>query len=284
MNEKSIKQSSKQLLSKEREHSKQPKKIELRTRVDTLLNSMIAKFYQEIPFAQHMLNGTEINMDYYKRHNIETILRLRLKRTVDALAIRYFTKHDPVQAKAWAHYTEDEMLHDREFFVKDLEAVGVSKDKIYSQEPLLSTKLLMGYLLYDVEYKDSPLALISSVYFVEYTTVKTQPQWLDNLAKLLGKDKVSGARGHVNLDLKDDHDDFVWNVLVSLIKTPEDEEKVLDHIRNIGRLYVAYFIELHQLIISGMTEEQFLGQALKSRGEGVGKEAEASDSRAPQNI
>lgn len=261
MNEQSIKQNSSQLIVKERNNN--TKKPELRVRVDALLNSMIAKFYKEVPFAQHMLNGTNINMDYYKRHNIETILRLRLKRTVDALAIRYFTKNDPVQAKAWAHYTEDEMLHDREFFVKDLEAVGVSQDEIYSQEPLFSTKLLMGYLLYDIEYKDSPLALISSVYFVEYTTVKTQPQWLDNLAKILGKDKVKGARGHVNLDLKDDHDDFVWNVLVSLIKAPEDEEKVLDHICNISRLYVAYFMEIHQQIITGQTEDKFLGEALK---------------------
>ncbi|MEH2082228.1 MAG: hypothetical protein V7K89_20285 [Nostoc sp.] len=240
----------------------QPKKPELRSRVDALLDSMIVKFYKEVPFSQHMLNGSQINMDYYKRHNIETILRLRLKRTVDALAIRYFTKHDPVQAKAWAKYTEEEMLHDTEFFVRDLEAVGVSKDAIYSQQPMLSTKLLMGYLLFDIEYKDSPMALISSVYFVEYTTVKTQPQWLDNLAKILGKDKIIGARGHVNLDLKDDHDDFVWDVLVSLIKTPEDEEKVLEHIRNVGRLYVAYFMELHQQLIVGQTDDLILGKSL----------------------
>lgn len=254
MNQQSIRQ-------KVKKHCSQPKKPELRACVDALLDSMIMSFYNEVPFAQHMLSGSNLNMDYYKRHNIETILRLRLKRTVDALALRYFTKHDPVQAKAWAKYTEDEMLHDQEFFVKDLEAIGVSQDEIYSQEPLVATKLLMGYLLYDLEYKDSPLALISSVYFVEYTTVKTQPQWLDNLAKILGKDKVSGARGHVNLDLKDDHDDFVWDVLVSLIKTPKDEEKVLEHIRDIGRLYVAYFMELHQQVVIGKTEEQFIGKA-----------------------
>ena len=65
------------------------------------------------------------------------------------------------------------------------------------------------------------------------------------------KDKLRGARGHVNLDVHEDHDDFVWKVLVSMIRTPEDEEKVLEHLRNVGRLYAAYFVELYQLIVEG---------------------------------
>ncbi|MEH2286586.1 hypothetical protein [Nostoc sp.] len=49
-------------------------KPELRSRVDALLDSMIAKFYKEVPFSQHLLNGSQININYNKRHNIETIL------------------------------------------------------------------------------------------------------------------------------------------------------------------------------------------------------------------
>jgi hypothetical protein len=225
-------------------------KPELRARIDALLDTLIKNFYTEVPYGQHMLNGDSINMEYYKRHTIETILRIRLKRTVDALAIRYFTKRDPAQAKAWCAYGDEEMLHDA-FFVADLEKVGVQKHEVYATEPLFSTKLMMGYLLYGIEYEESPLALISSVYFVEYTTVKTQPQWISNLEKVLGQDKLKGARAHVNRDLNDDHDDFVWNVLVSLIKTPEDEARVVDHIKNVYRLFVAYFTELYQIIVDG---------------------------------
>lgn len=228
---------------------------ELRIRVDTLLDTLIQKFYDEVPFAQHQLCGQELHLEYYKRHNIETILRIRMKRTIDALAIRYFTKHDPVRAKAWSTYTADEMLHDT-FFVQDLEKVGASREEIYSQEPLFTTKLLMGYLLYGLEYEGSPLALVSSVYFVEYTTAKTQPLWLDNLAKLLGEEKVKGARAHVHTDLDDDHADFVWEVLISLVKTSEDEAKVFDHIKNVYRLYEAYFTELYQRVVERKTEQR----------------------------
>src|SRR4030081_533851 len=105
------------------------KNPELRTRVDSVLDSFIESFYKEVAFGRHLMDGDQINMDYYKRHNIEIILRLRMKRTCDSYVIRYFTKHDPMQAKAWSEYTADEMLHDA-FFAKDLEAVGVPKEEI----------------------------------------------------------------------------------------------------------------------------------------------------------
>jgi hypothetical protein len=223
---------------------------ELRARVDALLDSFIKDFYLTVPYAQHQLNAAEINLDYYKRHNIETILRLRRKRTVDALALRYFTKVDPVQAKAWAHYTDDEMLHDR-LFAADLAKVGVEKDEIYSTEPFLSTKLLTGYLQYGMEFEDSPMALIASVYFVEYVTTRTQPDWLENLGKVLGEDGVKGQRAHVGTDLDDGHDDFVWRVLATLLPTPADEEKAVEHLHHVYWLWKLYFVELHLHTVLG---------------------------------
>lgn len=228
---------------------------ELRTRVDAILDTFIKDFYETVPYAQHQKNAAELNLDYYRRHNIETILRLRRKRTVDALAIKYFTKVDPVQAKAWAHYTDDEMLHDR-LFAADLAKVGVTKDQIYSTEPLLSTKLLTGYLQYGMEFEDSPLALITSVYFVEYVTTRTQPEWLENLGKVLGEENVKGARAHVNTDLDDDHDDFVWRVLATLVTSEADERKVIEHLDHIYWLWKLYFVELHQLTVLGKSDAQ----------------------------
>jgi hypothetical protein len=224
-----------------------------RKRVDTYLDACIEDFYANIPFARHQLDSAEINLEYYKRHNIETILRLRRKRTIDALALRYFTKVDPVTAKAWAHYTDDEMLHDR-MFAADLAKVGVRKDEIYATEPFLATKLLTGYLQYGIEYEGSPLALITSVYFVEYVTTRTQPAWLDNLEKSLGGEKIKGARAHVGTDLDDEHDVFVWNVLETLVKSPPDEERTLRHLQDIYRLWQLYFIELYRATVDARAE------------------------------
>lgn len=223
-------------------------KPEFRARVDNYLDVCIKDFYENIPFARHQLEAQDINLDYYRRHNIETILRLRRKRTVDALAIRYFTKVDPVAAKAWSHYADDEMLHDV-LFAADLAKVGVSKEQIYSTEPLLSTMLLTGYLQYGIEYEGTPMALIASVYFVEYTTTRTQVDWLNNLEQKLGREKIKGQRAHVGTDLDDAHDDFVWGVLETLVRTPEDEAQVMKHLSHIYRLWQLYFVELYQVAV-----------------------------------
>ncbi len=223
-----------------------------RKRVDDYLDACIKDFYATIPFARHQLEDKSLNLDYYKRHNIETILRLRRKRTIDALAIRHFTKADPPTAKKWAHYTDDEMLHDR-MFAADLAKVGVSREQIYATEPLLSTKLLTGYLQYGIEYEGTPLALITSVYFVEYVTTRTQPAWLDNLERILGADAVKGQRAHVGTDLNDEHDEFVWNVLATLVTGPADEDKAMRHLQDIYRLWQMYFLELYQLTVDAKT-------------------------------
>lgn len=220
-----------------------------RDRVDNFLDVCIKDFYDNIPYARHQLEAKEINLEYYKRHNVETILRLRRKRTIDALAIRYFTKVDPVTAKAWAHYTDDEMLHDV-LFAADLAKVGVAKEEIYSTEPMLATMLLTGYLQYGIEYEGTPMSLIVSVYFVEYVTTRTQVDWLDNLEKTsLGRDGIKGQRAHVGTDLNDAHDDFVWNVLETLVRTPDDEEKAMKQLRDVYRLWQMYFVELYQLTV-----------------------------------
>jgi hypothetical protein len=220
----------------------------LREKVDALLDAMIEKFYAEVPYSTHQLASDDLNLEYYRRHNIETILRLRRKRTVDALAIHYFTKRDPVRGAAWAHYVEDEMLHDG-WFAGDLQQVGVTKEEIYATEPFLSTKLLTGYLQYGMEFEGTPLALLCSVYFVEYTTTKTQPSWIRHLETILGPAKVAGARRHVGTDLEDEHASFVWGVLSSLVGSPQDEERVLVHMRNVGTLWVAYFMELYRTVV-----------------------------------
>jgi hypothetical protein len=223
-----------------------PTNPELRRRANSVLEGLIQEFYEKVPYATHLMTSKTPDLEYYKRHTVETILRLRMKRVVDALAIKYFTHNDPVRARDWCHYCEDEMLHDVQFFLKDLQKVGVKEEEVYATEPFFSTKLLIGYYQWGMEYEGTPLALIASVYFMEFVTTRTQPAWLDNLEKSLGKEKVRGARGHVNVDVADDHDDFVWNVLMSLVRTPDEEDRMIRHLEAVGRLFAAYFTELHR--------------------------------------
>lgn len=220
----------------------------LRQQFDQKLDQMIVQFYKDVPGGAYQKNAKEINPEYYKRHCIETILRIRHKRMVDALVIHHFTKTNPRAAKAWAEYIEDEMLHGH-MFGRDLEKqFGLSMDDIYSYDPLLATKLLNGYFYFTLEH-EGPMASIASAYFLEYTTRKTQPDWLDNLEKVFGKDQVRGARAHVNHDIKDNHNDFVWKVLMETVHNDEDVARLMQHLENIYGLFAAYFVEVHQKTI-----------------------------------
>jgi hypothetical protein len=223
-------------------------KPDLRSRVDARLDELIARFYDEVPWATHFLSGQKIDLAYYRRHTVETILRIRRKRLVDAYAIRYFTLNDPPVAALWCHYTEDEMLHDR-MFLRDLEKVGVTADEAYATEPMQATKMMMGYLLYGIEYDGTPLALLTSVYLIEYVSVLTQPGWLDNMAKDIGEDHLAGARAHVGTDVEDDHADFVWEVLVTLLSDDEDERRMFAHVDALYDLWAAYFTELYETTV-----------------------------------
>src|SRR5690606_3839884 len=163
--------------------------IELRKKVDAKLDAMIEQFYRDVPYGAHQRDAADLDKEYFVRHSIETVLRIRHKRMIDALVIHYFTKHDARAAKAWAEYTEDEMLHGH-MFAKDLERLaGLTVEDVYKHDPLFATKLLNGYFYFTLEH-EGPMASIASAYFLEYTTRKTQPVWLDNLEKVLGAENL----------------------------------------------------------------------------------------------
>ncbi|NUT53637.1 MAG: hypothetical protein HOV94_41070 [Saccharothrix sp.] len=226
-----------------------------------MLRDMVERFYREVEGGDHLYRAKDINLDYYKRHTIEIILRLRMKRWIDALTIHYFTKHNPVLAKKWAAYTEDEMLHDS-MFAKDLERVGVSKEEIYSTEPLFTTKLLQGYFYYGLEHEGRPLASLASSYFIENVSLMTQPKWIENIEDVLGSGMAKGQQAHVDHDLEDDHSDFVWDVLMSFVESEDDKRRIVDHITNVYRLFCAFYLELYQRTVKGEVEDVPLLEAL----------------------
>ncbi len=219
----------------------------LRKIIDEKLNNSIASFYQETPFAKHQLEAKEIDIEYYKRHHIETILRIRLARIADAKATVLFTKTNPKIAKMWAEYMDDEMLHDV-LFLKDLSKFNVKENDVYSTKPFISTQLLQGFLYYSIEH-DDPKALITKSYCLEYTTQLTQPFWVNNLKSVLGEEYVTGQIGHLNVDEDEDHVGEVWNVLTKLIKSEKDEQDILYYINIYEGLSKGYFNELYNSTI-----------------------------------
>lgn len=217
---------------------------EFKTEIDNKLLTMVDRFYDLGQCATYLKDSETIDPEYYKRSIVEIILRLRMKRTIDALTIHYFTKKNPFLAKKWAQYTEDEMLHDR-MFAADIERLGMSVEDIYSTEPYFSTKLLQGYFYYGLEHEGRPLPSLVSSYFIEKMSILTQPKWMDNVEKSLGKGAVKGHKSHIQHDIEDDHSDFVWNVLSSFIENDKDKDKIKEHLEHVFQLFCMYYKEIY---------------------------------------
>lgn len=226
---------------------------EFRARVDAVLDGMIQAIGHNAPAVRYLAGAKQIDRELFKRHTIETILRIRLARVADSKALCLFTKEDPRSAQQWAKYTEEEMLHDK-LFLKDLKNLGVEEAQVYGTDPFLATQLLQGYLYYTLEH-EGPRGLITKSYFVEYTTRKTQALWNENVKQSLGEKAVRGAVAHLNYDLDEDHSSDVWNVLMSTVRTPQDEERVLYHLHAYYGLFTAYFNELAARTRSELLEQ-----------------------------
>ncbi|MGQ9366541.1 hypothetical protein [Azospirillum sp. ST 5-10] len=224
-----------------------------RPTIDALLDGMIREFYDKVPYATHLATANPVDVDYYKRFTVEIILRLRMKRVIDALTIHYFTRTNPQIARKWCQYTEDEMLHDG-LFLADLERLGMTRQEVYGTEPLFATKLLQGYFYYGLEHEGVPLASLSSSYFIEYTASRTQGRWLDNVERTVGAAAVKGSRAHVAHDREDDHVDFVWDVLSSFIRSEDDVARIVTHLRSVYELFVMFFVELHGRVVAKRPE------------------------------
>jgi hypothetical protein len=215
---------------------------EFHATTNTRLDSMIDAFYEATPAARYLATAGSIDKHLIARHTIETILRIRLLRCADSKVIQYFTRLNPYAAQKWCKYTGERMLHDR-LFLKDLRTLGVSDEAVYGTEPLLATELLQGYRYYTLEH-EGPRGLLSEAYFAEYTFKTTLAVWNANLRRALGEQAVQGAEAHRAYHLEEDHVTEVWNVLMSVVKTPDDEARVHYHLDAYYGLFLAYFNEL----------------------------------------
>jgi hypothetical protein len=215
---------------------------EFHATTNTRLDRMIDAFYEATPAARYLATSGSVDEHLFSRHTVETILRIRLARFADSKVIQYFTKTNPYAAQKWCQYTGERMLHDR-LFLKDLRLLGVSDETVYSTEPLLATELLQGYLYYTLEH-EGPRGLLSEAYFAEYIFHQTLAVWNANLKRALGEHAVQGAEAHRDYHRDEDHATEVWNVLMSVVKTPEDEARVLYHLEVYYGLFLAYFNEL----------------------------------------
>jgi hypothetical protein len=228
-------------------------KPELRKVYDKFLSDLIADSYARNQRLAGSMSANAFSRELFIRSTIETVLRIEMMRRINPLACVRLAADDPVLCKQWGLYAADEGLHGR-LFAKDLHAIGITDEMIYGTKPLFATELLAGYL-YQTLADEGALGVIASAYYVETVSGWTQPAWLDGMEAHVGHEATRGARAHLTLDEKEGHIDLAWNMCMSLVKTPEDEERFKQHLVKLHSLLVAYVLEVSQLV-AGETRDQ----------------------------
>jgi hypothetical protein len=216
--------------------------VNLRAEIDQIIDLQVEQWYETVPQAAH-LEGKDVNSLYYKRHLIETAWRIRLLRVAEAKTLVEVAKVSPEAAQIWAHYEQEEMLHD-DLFIQDLERVGVSREEFLATEPYLSTKLLAGFFSYLLDH-EGPLGVVAYSYLVEYVNVKLEPRKLEALKTSVGENKIVGQISHSHTDINDDHPGEVWAALRFLIKGEQDIAALKRYLAEHQKILAMYFSELY---------------------------------------
>jgi hypothetical protein len=232
---------------------------EFRKHCDALLDKLVADSFARHDAARQSMNAGAISRELFIRSTIESVVRIEMMRKINPLVCNHVAAVDPILCKQWGLYAADEGLHGR-MFAKDLKAIGLTEEEIFSSKPLFSTELLAGYL-YQTLADEGPLAVVASAYYVESIAAKTQPAWLDAMEKHVGAECTRGSRAHLRLDEMEGHVDLAWNMCMRLVKTPEQQQRFIEHLIKLHSLLVGYMIEVYHLIASkGATDAK--GEAL----------------------
>jgi hypothetical protein len=219
---------------------------ELRKIYDKFLSDLIAESYARNKDLAASMSGIGFSRELFIRSTKESVLRIEMMRRINPLACVRVAADDPILCKQWGLYAADEGLHGR-LFAKDLHTLGITEEELYGTKPLFATELLAGYL-YQTLADEGPLGVIASGYYVETVSGWTQPAWLDGMEAHVGPEATRGARAHLALDEKEGHIDLAWNMCMRLVKTPEDEERFKQHLVKLHSLFVAYVVEVSQVV------------------------------------
>lgn len=219
---------------------------QFRARVEAQLQELLQGYYRQSSDQQKMLEQDGFDLELYKRHNIETVLRICLRRAIDPLVAAHWATRNPKLCQEWGLFGAEESWHDR-MFARDLHQSGVSDEEIYATRPTFATELLNGYFYFTLA-TEGPLATMVSAFYLESLARRTQPGWLDRVEAHIGVDKTRGARAHLLTDEEDEHIELTWNMIMNAIETEQDEERFLHHLIKINSLFMAYASEVYQSV------------------------------------
>jgi hypothetical protein len=222
----------------------------LRVDLEKLASQQMEKVFATIPRACEFHNSEWIDRDYYVRHLIETVLRIRLNNEVDAYALYNIYKNVPTDiplAQMLSRYLAEESGHEH-MFLRDIEKFGVTKREVDATLPFFSTRQLIGYIYLSIT-KDGPMPTMIWNWFVEWYSDHYNMVITQKAANTFGSRLVKGSLSHLNYDESHNHDDLMFGTVKRIVRNTDDKKKAVEYLCSFVHLIGQYFKELHDSTI-----------------------------------
>jgi len=221
---------------------------ENRNRLEQVAREEMQRLFSRVPMTRGFHQGQWIELDYYRRHLVETVLRIRLNNEVDAYALYKIGAKDNHLAQTLAQYLAEEYGHES-LFLRDIERFGLTKSDVDKITPMHSTDQLIGYLYLSIN-RDGPLPTMIWNWFVEWYSDQFNKTITQKAADVFGGDNVKGSMGHIQYDESHNHDDLMWSAVQRAITGWGDMAKAETYLRNFIHLIADYFEELHSQTVA----------------------------------
>jgi hypothetical protein len=216
----------------------------MRENLEKVTAAQMELLFERVPGAREFHAGKWIDRQYYQRHLLETILRIRLNNEVDAYGLYKIGYKDNKLAATLARYLAEEYGHEG-MFLRDLERFGVTKPEVDATRVFSSTEKLIGYLYFAIN-QHGPLPTMVWNWFVEWYSDRYNGVITDHAAEVYGAEMVRGSHAHIAYDESHDHDDLMWSAVERAISGWGDYETAEHYLVNFIALIGDYFRELYE--------------------------------------
>jgi hypothetical protein len=219
-----------------------------REELEQHIHQAMEHMFAEVPFAMEFHGGQTTHLAYYKRHLMETVLRIRLNNEVDAYALYKIGYSHNALAQKLAQYLAEEYGHEH-MFLRDLKKLGVTENELNSTQPFFSTRLLIGYLYHSIN-QDGPMPTMVWNWFVEWYSDNYNLTITQKAAETFGAERVRGSMTHLTYDDSHDHLSLMFGTVAKVMQRPGDAEKVTVYASEFVKLVGMYFRELYEATIA----------------------------------
>jgi hypothetical protein len=217
----------------------------LEASLDYILRQEVDRILATVPYASHLTeDNQELDEEYYIRHRVETIKRIRMTSKTDALALAHMVDEDYEAARLWGRYTAQELNHDL-LYIKDLRQHGYTDEMIAAIEPFQSTMAMIEYLTNKIEGIGSLPAVVYSIFF-EWNSEQASAKVVEKAEKKYSPSFVSGSKAHLGIDQTQDHYGMMLDIAHKLLAKYGDEKILIDLLKEISVLISDYFRELYE--------------------------------------